>query len=424
MKNAVEKWEGLGVPPPCDVLQVPAVGLSALSHVPPGVEQAAMVDVGVTDTAPQTFVGSQSVPATEAPLPPEGSVRNYRVEAAHHSVPAPSSSASRLSQRLQRVQETCARLLPIKGRSSKTTDTGSQTNWIVRLLFHPEAVVVLLLIVACFLAIVILDNGEDATEDVAAISEVVEAPTKAVEAVSPATQPAPAVPAASVESPAQAATPVQNPPANVDQPTPVAVAPVASEPPPAAPVVPVEQPANPAAGIPHVAQAFPLTEQLPAGAAPPTGTPPAVPTANTPPPVAVIPPAANPQPNQPWIAPSPRMPPPHAASNMPTVIRGRINPLPQQPVASPMFHAPPTGPRALEATAMRPQPYRTLNHTYIPTPPRQGIPTASAQAYPTTLAPELPWQPQRVAVRPPQYRAPHPAAQLRGTIERPLPGTF
>ncbi len=459
MKNAVEKWERLGITPPRDELQVPAVGLATARHAASNVDsvgQPAMVDVGATAATTQLPTEPATVPemgpVAEAESAPARAQQCDSVEAAKTSSSTAvatsetsrtqtevSSPRSQFSQRLQRVQETCARLLPIKGRSAETTAPGDQSSRVMRILFHPEAMVVLLLIVACFLAVVILDDRDPANDEVAAAAEIAEAPAAPSKAVPPPAQPAPAQPAAespsvAVEPPVQAAAP----PASVET-APVAAAPIATVQPPTAPA---EPPANAVADVPPVAQTPPPAAQPPVAVAPPVQAtpvpagaaplvqnptiPPIAANASAPPPVAAVPQPATAAPQQAWNPPRPHSMPPHAAANMPMVIRGRID-APRQPpawpaTASPVFEAPPTNSRSPVTTAMRPGPRRTLN-PYIPSAAATRMPPANVQAYPATAVPELSWPPQYVARRSPQRQTSQPAAQLHGTIEQPLPGT-
>lgn len=460
MKNAVEKWERLGIIPPRDELQVSAVGLSAARIAPAvssSIDQAAL-EGAAAEALTQTAIESHTVVAAETVTGPASQQKVYHVEAAHSAGPSAApkphatAPASQLSQRMQRVQETCARLLPIKGRSLPSS-VGTQANWMLKLLFHPEAIVVLLLILACFLAIVIFDDREEAV-DMAALSE---APAALVEPPVPLADPAPAVavPAPAVTAEVAAVPPAATPPAAAPQPTASvppaapAEAPIAGQAPPMqAPAVASEQPLSPGAYVPYVAQANPgvhppaATPQAPAGPA----TSPLTVTAVTPPPVqnttiqrplgphANTPPSAATQQQLPWNGAYPTAMPPQAATNQPAAIGGLPPVQPQvavQPQASvwpqtatPMFEAPPTGPGATNTASSRPQPQRIINPMYTPLPATLNRPAADLSAYPTTVAPELQWTPQHVAQRPPQPAATPGAAQLRGIIEQPQSGTL
>ncbi len=456
MKNAVEKWERLGVMPPRDELQVAAVGLSAerlaVSEGPPPTHAA--VQMAATTAMPPLPVESPPVIAAEPePLPAE-SQKHFRVEAAHTTEPfveipeevfsqAVESRAkpSQLSQRMQQVQETCARLLPIKGRSS-SQETTSTAGWIMKLLFHPEAVVVLLLIVACFLAIVILDNGDSENAELAVAPEASQATPDV--APTPTQEPVAETPL----SPVQAETaPVVPQPANVTAPAmeapvveaPLAAAPVVSEPAPQAPTVPATAPVAPpvASEVPQVAQALPPVAQSPAAA--PSASPLTITEANTPPvqnqTIVNISPHANthpitagPPPQQPANpAMQPSMPP-QAATNMPAAIDGRFNATTHTNVwpqgGAAMFEGPPSSPGSTNVALGRPQPKRVVNNTYAPGVPAASVPAAKLSAYPPTVAPELHWQPQHVAQRPPQTRSTTGAAQLQGIIQQPQSGNL
>lgn len=453
MNNAVEKWERLGVTPPRNELHVSAVGLSAARVAPPpasSLPDAATLNMASADELIEEAVEVFPEIATE--ITGVSSEKKYRVEAAHAGAPGQSSQ---LSQRMQRVQETCARLLPIKGRSLPTS-VGSQANWMMRVLFHPEAVVVLLLIVACFLAIVIFDDREEGGVDIAAneapaVLEGAEAPAfeppvaQAAPATPAPTQPAPAVPAPPVAAQVAATPPAAAPPTPEPQapanPAPVAPAqtPIAQQPPqPQTPAVPAQQPVSPGADVPYVAQAVPAVQppaaapQAPVGASP---SPMSVTEVTTPPVQNTtiqrpLGPHANShngaQQQLPWSGMYPQ-----AATNLPAVIDG---PLPTQTpqasvwpqTATPMFEAPPSGPAAGNTASARPQPQRIINPTYTPLPATMNRPPAAnmATAYPTTVAPQLNWTPQHVAQRPPEPTSGTGAAQLRGTIEQPQSGTL
>ncbi len=465
MKNAVEKWERLGVAPPRDELQVAAVGLSAARSAAPErttVNQA--VGQAVTaDPLMSSPVEAPPIIAAETEAQKPEIQKHFRVEAAHTTAPSVerseetsspavpgSAKPSQLSQRMQRVQETCARLLPIKGRSSKE-ETTSTAGWVMKLLFHPEAVVVLLLIVACFLAIVILDPGEPEEAELAvappAEQKAPEATTPALEApvaesMLPAVQAAPVVPQPAA-SPVAEATPdsaVGTPVAEVPVvEAPLAEAPVVSEPvaqsPPPSSATPVAPPAGEA--VPQVAQAMPPVAQ-PQSPAPSTAEL-TVTEAVTPPvqnpTVVTISPHANTYPITPTpqgqqnvsVAPQASMPP-QAATNMPAVIGGQNAAAEQASVwpqsGAPMFEGPPSSAGTMNVALGHPQPKRILNHTYTPGAPATSMPTASPSAYPPTVSPELYWQPQHVAQRPPQPRTNPGAAQLQGIIQQPQSGNL
>lgn len=452
MNNAVEKWEHLGVMPPRDELQVPAVGLSAerlaVSEGP--LPTQAAVQMAATNAMPPLPVEPPPVIAAEPEPLAADSQKHFRVEAAHTTEPfveipeevfsqaAPSrAKPSQLSQRMQQVQETCARLLPIKGRSS-SQETTSTAGWIMKLMFHPEAVVVLLLIVACFLAIVILDNGDSENAELAVAPEASQSTPEAVTA--PTEEPV-------AEAPLAETAPVVPQPANVTAPStvapvadaPLAAAPVVSEPAPQAPAVPSTAAVAPpvASEVPQVAQALPPVAQSPVAA--PSASPLTITEANTPPiqnqtivnisphanthPITAGPPTQ--QPANPAMQPSM---PPQAATNMPAAIDGRYNPSYQANVwpqgGAAMFEGPPATPGTVNVAMGHPQPKRVVNHTYAPGVPAASMPAANLSAYPPTVAPELHWQPQQVAQRPPQTRSTTGAAQLQGIIQQPQSGNL
>lgn len=457
MKNAVEKWEHLGVMPPRDELQVPAVGLSAerlaVSEVPLATQAA--VEMAATNAVPPLPVESPPVIAAEPEPLSADSQKHFRVEAAHTTEPfveipeevfsqsAPSrAKPSQLSQRMQQVQETCARLLPIKGRSS-SQETTSTAGWIMKLLFHPEAVVVLLLIVACFLAIVILDNGDSENAELAVAPEASQATPEAVTAATqepvaeaPLAETAPVVPqSANVAAPSTGAPVAELP---VEE-APLAAAPEVSAPAPQAPTVPNTAAVAPpvASDVPQVALAPQPVAQSPVAA--PSASPLTITQANTPPvqnqtivnisphanthPITSGPPTQ--QPANPAMQPSM---PPQAATNMPAAIDGRYNPSYQANVwpqgGAAMFEGPPTTPGTVNVATGHPQPKRVVNHTYAPGVPAASMPAANLSAYPPTVAPELHWQPQHVAQRPPQTRSTSGAAQLQGIIQQPQSGNL